>query len=86
MTDAVTLSLFPNPVTGTLNITYRLTEPAQVSLSVFNIVGQKISDVLFQQAQTSGEYHSSTLLEVPGVYLIRFTVGNFSITRLVTKI
>jgi len=37
------LQAFPNPFTGTVNITFTLTETAVITLEIYNFLGERIS-------------------------------------------
>jgi len=74
---------FPNPFNATTRIRYSLEIPADVSLEVFNIFGQKIA-TLVAGPQSRGEYqvhwdgkNEAGQVVATGVYFVRFTAGQF---------
>lgn len=47
---------FPNPFNPTTNIRFTLSQPSQVSLSVFDISGRKVADILSSESRASGTF------------------------------
>lgn len=81
------LSNFPNPFNSKTNINFILDEPGHVYLSVYNITGQKIVDLLNGNFP-AGKYFSywdgkddSGNKLASGVYIIRLNVGNHSLSK-----
>lgn len=73
---------YPNPFNPSTTITFGLPEAADVSVVVYNQLGEKIADVY--NGYTTAGYHSidwnaSTLAS--GVYFYRLVSGNTNITR-----
>lgn len=70
------LSAYPNPFNGTTTLSYTLNSPADVSLEVFNTLGQ----VVLQKSLghlASGEHQLSLELTQPsGVYFAKLSAGN----------
>ncbi|MEN8228389.1 MAG: T9SS type A sorting domain-containing protein [Bacteroidota bacterium] len=69
---------FPNPFSQTTMITYRLEEPAEIELTVYNLLGQKIAtlaDALAMAGRYTVEFNASAL--TPGVYFYRLKAGDF---------
>jgi hypothetical protein len=69
VTEDINFSNHPNPFNGTTNFVYSLPEDGQLTIEVFDIVGNKIKLVVDEQ-QTVGEYQlkmdAATLQ--PGIY------------------
>lgn len=78
---------YPNPFNPSTTIDYQLSRAAQVHLTVYNSLGQKIR-TLVRNFQQPGSYQAvwdgrNDAGEVvgSGMYLYRFTAGNFSRTH-----
>jgi len=69
---------YPNPFNPTTQIRYDLPEAAEVRLEVFNVMGQRVA-TLVNEHQAAG-VHTATFNGsglASGVYIYRFTSGNF---------
>jgi len=73
---------YPNPFNSITNISYTLSEPAHVKLSVYNMLGQKIA-TLFDGEMSAGTHSDRwDAQNVPsGIYFLKMNVGNNSIIR-----
>ncbi len=73
---------YPNPFTGTSTIEYNLNQEANVSLKVYNILGQEIS-TLVNGIQSKGQHKAIVNSEnmSNGVYFYVFQSENFKETR-----
>jgi len=73
---------YPNPFNSITNISYTLSEPAHVELSVYNMLGQKIA-TLFDGEMSAGTHSDRwDAQNVPsGIYFLKLNVGNNSIIR-----
>jgi len=73
---------YPNPFNPTTRIKYAISERAQVSLKVYNLLGQEVA-TLFEGEQQKGSYIA--LFEAnklsTGVYFYRLEAGKFTETR-----
>lgn len=70
------LSLFPNPSSLSSSINYSLTKTADVTISIFNFLGENVKE-LFSGLQNPGQYESKfDCSELPeGVYFVRLDAG-----------
>jgi hypothetical protein len=78
---------FPNPFNAVTQLNYQLSEPTEVSIRIYNMLGQEIC-VLFHKKLEAGYYHvrwngtdSNNNPVSDGVYLARLEAGNFVKTR-----
>lgn len=79
-----TLSVYPNPTEGELNLSFTLTEGGQVSVDVFNVLGERV-------LSNGRNYAAGAQREVVdlgtltnGVYYVNITANAFQATRKVT--
>lgn len=79
---------YPNPFNPSTQIGFTLTKSAQVSLQVFNALGQQVSRLIDQENRAPGTYSVTFRAdELPsGVYYYKLTTGGESITRAMTLI
>ncbi len=78
---------YPNPFNQTTSISYRLTKEAQVSLKIYDLLGNRIC-VIVEETQSAGEHiytwngRNAQDADVPsGIYLIRLEVDGQIQTR-----
>ncbi len=73
---------YPNPFSSITNISYTLSKPAHVELSVYNMLGQKIA-TLFDGEMSAGTHSDRwDAQNVPsGIYFLKINVGNNSIIK-----
>jgi len=76
------LHTFPNPFKSSCTVSYQLSEPSRVSLSVFDISGRLVktlADEYVLSGQHTECFDASDLC--PGVYLIRIVAGGASASQ-----
>ncbi len=73
---------YPNPFNPSTNISYTLPEKANVELSIFNMLGQKVATVV-NQTQDAGTYTINWQAGSvsSGVYIYRLTAGGNTFTK-----
>ena len=86
VSDAQSLSVYPNPVINEATISYYLSSAENVSIRVYNMVGQEISTVQNENIQQAGEYKNNVLISAPGVYFIKLTIGRSCATAKIVKL
>jgi len=84
--EAQNLSIYPNPINKVTTIIYKLNEPSQVSIQLYDNYGQLI-DTPLNAYQHNGTYHISWNAEdlPPGIYFMRLQNGNDFITKKIIK-
>jgi spore germination protein YaaH len=74
-TLANSLSVYPNPFTGSTNVRYRLSENTKLEISLSDVLGKKI--VLFNNTQSQGSYelavNADNLQLAKGLYFLKLT-------------
>jgi hypothetical protein len=80
--ENMSFSVYPNPVSGNLNIKYNLTKASSVKLVVYNLIGQIEKTLIETTTQEEGEYRQSIDISdlMRGVYVVRFNCENNSKT------
>ncbi len=82
-TDNITInSLFPNPTTGLVKATFETKTSSEVSVNVYNLIGQNVKTLEFGKT-AAGTYELPINLSSlnPGVYVISITAGNSTSTQ-----
>lgn len=79
---------YPNPFNPSTNISYSLPASSSVSISVYDINGRKVADLINQKSQSAGDYDiqfDATNL-ASGVYLYKINAKSVSQNRSFTQI
>ena len=73
------LSIFPNPVSESLSVSYVLTQTSDVSFDVYNMLGAKIKTFSFEK-QSAGKHETPLDFDnlSNGVYFLKITSGGTS--------
>ncbi|MGB9665218.1 MAG: T9SS type A sorting domain-containing protein, partial [Ignavibacteria bacterium] len=73
---------YPNPFNPLTNIDFQMAEDGYVKISIYNLMGQKIKDII-NDFRKAGSYSIMlNALELPsGIYFYTMTANNFSQTR-----
>jgi hypothetical protein len=78
---------FPNPFNIETRMSYSLHEPAQVSMTIYNLLGQRVRALLSGQ-MPAGKHsirwngRDEYAREVPsGIYVVRFSAGDVNVSR-----
>ncbi|MFN1834101.1 lamin tail domain-containing protein [Balneola sp. MJW-20] len=79
---------YPNPFNPTTNIQFSLATASDVTLTVYNVIGQRVATLLSSQKMSSGThtvgFDASSLSS--GVYFYRLQAGNFVTQKSMTLI
>jgi hypothetical protein len=77
-----TFQCAPNPAVGLSNINFYVPKTAQVQLSVYNSLGQKMEDLISEKLPMgSHNLPLSVANYAPGMYLVQITIDGLSETR-----
>ncbi|RTQ45991.1 T9SS type A sorting domain-containing protein [Hymenobacter gummosus] len=84
------LETYPNPVVETLNLSYTLSRPAPVTVTVLDAAGRRLRTVLKQSTAATGthEWHFSAAelgLRRPGSYVLVLDIDGTRVTRPLVK-
>lgn len=74
---------YPNPANGVASIIYSLNKSAAVNLSLFDMTGRKVEDLISLSQQASGRYKAIIDTErlISGVYFYTLTVDGINTTK-----
>ena len=81
------MNISPNPVVNDLNIDYRTSLESEITIEVFNLVGQSIMEPVNYNVQVGENNIILNVAEYPnGIYIMRIKQGSVaSIKRFVKK-
>jgi hypothetical protein len=70
--------LYPNPTKDVVNIKYELNQPANVSIELFNIIGEKIEEISPYSLKNKNIYQYTVNLEQlnSGMYFVKIRVNS----------
>ena len=78
---------YPNPFNPQTTIPYELTEDAEVKLTVWNMIGQKVATLVDGLVEAGSHQETWNAASMPsGIYIARFEVGSKVFTRKMTLI
>jgi hypothetical protein len=74
---SVAISNYPNPAASTTTFTYSLTERSLVTLSVYDVMGREVANIVSNQMQDKGTYESDLDVSklATGSYIYKMNVG-----------
>lgn len=79
------VEIFPNPTAGDVMVSYDLISEDNVMLSACNMLGQQVASVPCAR-EAIGHYQHQLPVSIPGVYLVRLTVGDRTVTKRVVRL
>ncbi|WP_445664824.1 lamin tail domain-containing protein [Fodinibius sp. AD559] len=78
---------YPNPFNPTTTIPYEITEDAEVKLTIWNMIGQKVATLVDGPVDAGEHEETWNATNMPsGIYIARFQVGSEVFTRKMTLI
>jgi len=86
--DEFSYTVFPNPFRDELQLTYSLPEKALVTVELYASGGSKLVTLVSNQLQSGTQTISqdvSKYAQLPGVYLLKITVGDKTYTEKIVK-
>lgn len=75
------VTIYPNPSTGNITISCGLASAENVSLDIYNVIGQKTASLIQDDPEQSGRHSINYTLSIPGVYLVRLVAGSEQFTK-----
>ena len=88
----ISTSYYPNPFSGELTISYTVKNPASIRLSIVNITGQTVNE-LVNQSKAAGSYtakwngkNAEGKSLSNGIYFYKLQIGNEVITNRIVKL
>ena len=81
----IPFAVFPNPFEGTARIEYQLNANSNVTLEVYNVVGEKVQSFVTGEQQSAGKHSFNFEGAVSGIYTVRLTVDGQSIVQKIVK-
>jgi len=80
--EITNFKIFPNPTSDIANFQYELTTSTQIELSLYDLSGKLIKNILPAQIQETGTYSIEFSTErLSGVYWVEFQFGERKITK-----
>ena len=73
---ATNTGIYPNPANQRFTISYTLASFGYSNVVIYNIVGQKVADLVTDEPQVSGTYNYQYSISEPGIYFVDFTLGD----------
>jgi hypothetical protein len=82
------VSVYPNPTTENVNITYSLSKPANVNIRVYNMLGKTLGETQIYGEIGYQKMNLNSVIDFPesGFYFIDITVDNEKITKKISVI
>jgi len=86
----VDLDLFPNPASDYINLSYTLTEAADVNIELHSVIGNKVKSYTNESGQKPAGKHSNQLSLkesiLPGIYFLHLHINEETIIKKVNVI
>jgi hypothetical protein len=79
--------IYPNPASGSVNISFTLSQPGEVTLEVFDMTGRYVTTIehnLFEADGNEVTWDASTINQ--GMYFIKMKAGSYSAIKRISVI
>lgn len=83
LSSTLNFNVYPNPATDNAVVSFDLIEKQKVDVKVYDVVGKELSTVVTSELP-AGEYKyeiNKDLKLASGIYFVKLTVGNYTITK-----
>ncbi len=84
--DNISLNTYPNPYTDKTVISYTLLQDEKVTVSAFDIMGQKVCTLAGGEMQAAGNHQLEFSGVSAGVYVLKIQAGNNSLVKKLVKV
>ncbi|HRH67725.1 MAG TPA: T9SS type A sorting domain-containing protein, partial [Bacteroidia bacterium] len=83
---ALPVAIFPNPVNDQLNISFDSPDRSEFSITLFNLIGEKVLEEKRGVANSGKNVHSVSMDHLSvGIYVLRLQIGSHSISKKIIK-
>ena len=85
--DNFAFGVNPNPFKDNVSIKYNLLSNSNVTIEIFNILGERVMNLVANQNQSAGEHKYNVDLSKynSGIYIVKAKLGNETVTRKITQ-
>jgi len=85
--DLTEVSVFPNPIQEQLNVNYKLQEAMDMSIEVYNVMGELVTIALSNQNQSAGTHNLSVPFKeyAAGLYFVHIKTAKGNLIRKMVK-
>jgi hypothetical protein len=80
------LNIYPNPYKGSVTINYKLVEDANVTMCIYDIMGQKINTLVNGVKLESGIHTYQFNGSTPGIYILQVNEGNNTFVKKLVQV
>lgn len=86
--EAASVNCFPNPVNDFISISYTLTDPSEVTVNVFDALGNLVETSVSSGTMQAGSHTTkiNTSNYASGMYFVHVTCGDATVTRKMTVV
>jgi PKD repeat protein len=78
-------TVYPNPFENSTTIDYMLKNSSVVSIEIFNVIGEKVDELVATEMQGAGHHTYTFSDSPPGVYFVKFSVDGKTSTKKIIK-